>query len=131
MVTVKELKGLKSIYAVNALSSLVYGLASEQAHLGQGIEETYAKFEQLDEAGQRIQLKHALQVVNLTQDDMLNLLCFALDPNGVPYDETRVKNMAPTDIMDAMLEVACKVAQTVKKTRSITEDSKKNCQLAV
>ena len=129
MVTVKELRGLKSIYAVNALSSLVYGLAIEQAHLGQDIEETYAKFERLDEKEQREQLKHALRIVNLTQDDMLNLLYFALDANGVPFDENRVKNMAPTDIMDAMLEVACKVAKTVKKTRSITEDSKKNCQL--
>ena len=125
--SVKELRGLKSVYAVNALSNLVYGLAVEQAHLGQDIEETYAKFEALDEAGQRKQLKHALRIVNLTQEDMLNLLSFALDVNGVPYDEGRIKTMPPTDIMDAMLEVACQVAKVIKP-RSITNDAKKNCQ---
>lgn len=126
MITVKELRGLKSVYAVNALSNLVYGLAVEQAHLGQDIETTYAKFEALDEAGQRAQLKHALRLVNLSKEDMLNLLSFAVDVNGIPYDEGRVKSMAPTDIMDAMLEVACKVAQAVKP-RTITDDAKKNC----
>ena len=125
-ITVKELRGLKSVYAVNALSNLVYGLAVEQAHLGQDIETTYAKFEALDEAGQREQLKHALRLVNLSKEDMLNLLSFALDVNGIPYDEGRVKNMAPAEIMEAMLEVACKVAQTIKP-RSITDDAKKNC----
>lgn len=127
MVSVKELRGLKSVYAVNALSNLVYGLAIEQAHLGQDIEETFAKFEKLDEAGQREQLKHALRVVNLGQDDMLNLMSFALDANGVPFDEARVQRMQPTEILDAMLEVACKVAQTIKP-RSISEDAKKNFQ---
>ena len=126
-IQVKELRGLKSVYAVNALSNLVYGLAIEQAHLGQDIEETFAKFEQLDEKGQREQLKHALRIVNLSEEDMLNLLSFVLDVNGIPFDRARAGKMQPTEIMDAMLEVACKVAQAIKP-RSITEDAKKNCQ---
>lgn len=124
--SVKELRGLKSVYAVNALYNLVFGLAAEQAHLGQDFETTFAKFEALDPKGQREQLAHAFKVVNLPVEDMLNLLSFALDANGVPYDEARAQKMKPDELMNAMLEVACKVAQTIKP-RSISDNAKKNC----
>lgn len=124
-VTVKELRGLKSVWAFNAYYSLVYGLAVEQAHLGQDIETTFAKFEALPAEKKTEQLRHALKIVNLSKDDMLNLLAFAVDKNGIPYAQRNLETLQPQEILDAILAVCVKLAEL--KPRTADESVKKNC----
>ncbi len=107
---VKELRGLKSVWALNAYSTLVYGLATEQACLGQDYETTAAKFEALPLAEKEKQLRHALQIVNLQKEDMQNLLAFVVDGNGIPYDQKNLDKLEPSEIIEAMLAVCVKLA---------------------
>lgn len=124
-VTVKELLGYRSVLAYNAFYSLLLGLAVEQAHLGQSIETTFAKFEALPPKGKEEQLKHALKLVALSKDDTLNLLAFAVDANGIPYDQKKMDHMGPQDILQALLAVCMEFAKI--KPFFFDETVKKNC----
>ena len=125
MITVKPLKGLKSVWALNAFHTLVWGLAAQQAVLGQDIETTTAKFEALPLDKKEQQIRHALQIVNLTAEDMLNLLEFAKDQNGIPYSQKKLEDLPPQELMDAMLAVCMELAKI--KPQICPEELKKNC----
>lgn len=124
-VKVKELRGYRSVLAYNAFYALLMGLAVEQAHLGQRIETTFAKFEALPEEQKEEQLKHALKLVNLSKDDMLNLLAFAVDANGIPYAQKDVEEMEPQKIFEGLLVVCMAFAKI--KPFFLNENVKKNC----
>lgn len=124
MIKTKELRGLQSVWALNAYSTLVYGLATEQACLGQDYETSTAKFEALPLADKEKQLRHALQIVNLSKDDMQNLLAFALDVNGIPYSQKNVDKLPPMELVEAMLAVCLELAQL--RPQICPEDAKKN-----
>ncbi len=123
-VRVKELRGLKSVWALNALATLIYGLGTEQACLGQDYETTAAKFEALPDEEKEKQLRHALEIVNLTSADMMNLLEFAIDANGVPYAQKKLEKMGPHEIVEAMLAVCLELAKL--RPQVCPEDLKKN-----
>jgi F0F1-type ATP synthase delta subunit len=121
---VLPLKGLKSVWALNAFNSLLLGLAIENAMTGQDIEQTYAAFEKLDEKAKEKSIKDALQRINLQEDDMKNLLAFATDNNGIPYTEENIKSLAPEKIIDALSRVCLEISKI--KVHSIDADVKKN-----
>ena len=121
---VLELRGLESIWAFNAYQTLLRGLALEQACLGQDMDTTLANFEGLDLAGKERELRRALSMVNLEKEDMLNLLAFVADVNGIPYAKKNVKNIGPAELIDAMLAVCLKISEI--NPRLATEDVKKN-----
>lgn len=124
-VKVKELRGLESVWALNAYHTLVRGLAIEQACLGQETDTTLAKFEALDLAGKERELRRALTLVNLGEDDMQNLLLFALDANAIPYGRRNLKTLSPLELIDAMVAVCLEIAKITP--RVAPEDVKKNC----
>lgn len=124
MIKTKELKGLKSVWALNAYSTLLFGLAAEQAVVGQDYDTTLAKFEALPLEEKAKQLRRALQIVNLQTEDMLNLLAFALDANGVPYDTKRIEKLPPMELVEAMLAVCLQLAQL--RPYICPEEQKKN-----
>lgn len=129
MIKTKELRGLQSVWALNAYSTLLYGLATEQACLGQDYQTTMAKFEALPAEDKEKQLRHALQIVNLSKDDMHNLLAFALDANGIPYSQKNVDKLSPMELVEAMLAVCLKLAQL--RPQICPEEAKKNLNPAV
>jgi F0F1-type ATP synthase delta subunit len=120
------LKGLKSVWALNAFNSLILGLAIENAMTGQTVEQTYAAFEKLDEKAKEKAIKDALQRINLQEEDMKNLLAFATDDNGIPYTEENIKGLAPEKIIDALGRVCLEISKI--KVHSIDVDVKKNSQ---
>lgn len=124
-VQVKELRGYRSVLAYNAFYALLMGLAVEQAHFGQEAEVTFAKFEALPDEQKEEQLKHALKLVNLSKDDMLNLLAFAVDANGIPYDQKNMEQMEPQKIFEGLLAVCMAFAKI--KPFFFDENVKKNC----
>ena len=128
-VKVKELRGLESVWALNAYHTLVRGLAIEQACLGQEMDTTLAKFEALDLAGKERELRRALTLVNLGEDDMRNLLLFALDVNGIPYGQRDCKKLGPAELIEAMVAVCLEIAKITP--RVCPEDVKKNCPAGV
>lgn len=125
MIKVKELRGLESVWALNAFHTLVRGLAIEQACFGQEMDETFAKFEALDAAGKERELRRAFTLVNLPEEDMKNLLLFALDANGIPYGTRKLKDIGPVELIDAMTAVCLEIAQITP--RVCPEELKKNC----
>lgn len=127
-VKVKELRGLESVWALNAYHTLVRGLAIEQACMGQEMDVTFAKFEALDAAGKERELRRAFSLVNLPEEDMQNLLLFALDANGIPYGKRTLKNIGPADLIEAMVAVCLEIAKITP--RVCPEDVKKNCPAA-
>lgn len=124
-IKVKELRGLESVWALNAYHTLVRGLALEQACLGQEVDTTLAKFEALDDAGKERELRRAFALVNLGADDMQNLLLFALDANGIPYAKRKLSALGPVELVEAMLAVCMEIAKITPKV--CPNDVKKNC----
>ncbi|WP_424244948.1 hypothetical protein Dip510_000055 [Elusimicrobium posterum] len=123
-VQVLPLKGLKSIWALNAYNVLLFGLATEQALAGQGFEETYKNFEGLPLEAKELQLRRAAGLVNLQEDDMRNLIAFAKDANGIPFTDANTAKLAPEDIIDILVAVCLEISKI--KVYSIAEREKKN-----
>ncbi|MGB2579415.1 hypothetical protein AAIR98_001334 [Elusimicrobium simillimum] len=122
-VRVLPLKGLKSIWALNAYNTLLFGLATEQALTGQPFEETYKNFEALPLEAKELQLRRAISIVNLPEDDMRSLICFAQDANGVPFTDANTARMSPEDIVEVLTAVCLEISKI--KIRSISDDVKK------
>lgn len=125
MIKTKELRGLESVWALNAYHTLVRGLAIEQACMGQEMDATFAKFEALDAAGKERELRRAFTLVNLSEEDMQNLLRFALDANGIPYSDRPLKKTGPEELIEAMVAVCLEISKITP--RVCPEDVKKNC----
>lgn len=123
-IRVKELRGYESVWALNAYYLLVFGLGSEQAVLGQDYDTTAANFEALPEHKKETQLRHALQIVNLSAADMQNLLFFALDANGIPYAQKKPEQLGPEELVEAMLAVCLAISRITPRT--CPTDAKKN-----
>ena len=124
-IKVKELRGLESVWALNAYHTLVRGLALEQACLGQEVDTTLAKFEALDDAGKERELRRAFALVNLGADDMQNLLLFAEFTNSLHSSIPGRSALGPVELVEAMLAVCMEIAKITPKV--CPEDVKKNC----
>lgn len=110
---VLELKGYKSLRALNAFHTLMLGMKMLPAHLGESYEAFYSRFSDLAEGEQASMIREAALFVELTKEEVEALVCFVADDNGVPYEPSNLKNLGPSELID----VICAVCQEIGKIR--------------
>ncbi len=125
---VLELKGYKSLKALNVFHTLMLGLKMLPAYVGEGYEEFYAKVQLMTEVEQSALIREAALFVKLDQDEIESLLCFVADPNGVPYGPENLKNLGPDQIHEVIVAVCSEISKI--KVNLVTDAEKKKSKIA-
>jgi hypothetical protein len=120
---VLELKGYKSLRALNAFHALMLGMKMLPMYMGESYETFYARFCQMPENEQGRMIREAALFVELSKEEIEALASFCCDKNGVPYESTNVSNLKP----DELIEVICAVCQEIGRIKIdiVTEKEKK------
>lgn len=121
---VLELKGYKSLKALNAFHTLMLGLKMLPAYCGEAYEDFYARIELMSPASQEKMIREAALFVELQKEELEALLCFCTDKNGVPYGPENLKNLGPADLVEVIVSVCCEIAKI--KINFVSEAEKKN-----
>jgi hypothetical protein len=123
-VRVLDLKGYKSLKALNAFHALMLGLKMLPVYAGETYEEFYQRLEMMPASDQQKMIKEAALFVELQKDEVEALACFAVDPNGVPYTAENLKSLGPDQLIDIIVAVCVEISKI--KINFVTEAEKKN-----
>lgn len=121
---VLELKGYKSLRALNAFHALMLGLKMLPAYAGERYLDFAKRIDEMPEADQKTMIKEAALLVNLDKEDLEALVCFCTDKNGIPYTSENMNNLAPNELVEVIVAVCWQISQI--KLDLVTEDEKKN-----
>lgn len=121
---VDELKGPKSLKAFAAFNRLMLGLKMLPANFDRTYEEFLQEIQDSDIERQKQLIRQAVSFVSLEKDEILDIVCFCRDKNGVPYSQANVGNLPLSEIVDAVVSVGLKIAEI--RIYMVTEDEKKN-----
>ncbi len=122
--TVLELKGYKSLRALNAFHALLLGLKMLPAYQNQGYESFYASFSERTESEKETLLREAAVFVQLAEDEIAALISFCTDKNGVPYSTVNLKNLSVAELHDIVVSVCMEIGRI--RIDLISSDEKKN-----
>lgn len=121
---VLELKGFKSLKALNVFHSLMLGLKMLPAYQSESYEDFFARIELMSSDDQEKMIREAALFVKLDKDEVESLICFVTDANGVPYQESNLGNLGPDEIYECIVAVCKKISQI--KINLVSGDEKKN-----
>lgn len=124
MIEVSELKGFKSLRALNVFNTLVIGLKMLPSYQKYDFEELLLAMNDMDEADQRKCLKEAALLVELEKSEVESLISFCKDANGVPYTAQNLKSLKPNEIVEMIVAVCMEISKF--KIDLISDDEKKN-----
>lgn len=124
MITVGEIKGLKSLRALNVFHTLMLGLKMLPMYAHESYEEFFSRIDQMPPKDQEKMIREAALFVELSIDDLEAIICFCKDPNGVPYGTANINNLS----MDELFEIVVAVSVAISKIKInfVTESEKKN-----
>ncbi len=122
---VLELKGLNSLYAAQAFHKLMLGLKMLPAYVSESYKDFYDKIDLMDEKDQETMIREAVVFVRLYDDELMDVLRFSCDTNGVPYGKENSKGLRPEQIHECVVAVCMQIAREHKITL-VTESEKKN-----
>lgn len=121
---VLELRGYKSLKALNAFHTLMLGLKMLPSYMAETYEEFYSRVEDMPESDQEKLIREAILFVNLERDEVEALACFCCDANGVPYSAENIKSLSPSDLVEIIVAVCKEIARI--KINFVSENEKKN-----
>ena len=121
---VLELKGYKSLKALNAFHALMLGLKMLPAYAAESYEDFYAKVDAMDEKDQETLVREAAMFVELQKDEVEAIICFATDQNGVPYTAENVKSLGPKELIEVIVAVCMAISKI--KINFVSDSEKKN-----
>ncbi len=121
---VLELKGYKSLKALNVFHALMLGLKMLPAYLNESYEDFYSKVELMSPEDQERLIREAVLFVELQKDEVEAIICFCCDANGVPYTSENLKNLGPAQLIEIIVAVAKEIAKI--KITFVSEAEKKN-----
>lgn len=121
---VLELKGYKSLKALNAFHSLMLGLKMLPSYMGESYEEFFERVADMAPGDQEKLIREAALFVELAEDEVQALVGFCADKNGVPYSPENLKNLGPDQIHEIIVAVCSEIAKI--KINLVTEAEKKN-----
>jgi hypothetical protein len=119
-----ELKGYKSLKALNVFHSLMLGLKMLPAYQSQSYEDFFALVSEMPPADQEKLVREAALFVELQRDEVEALICFVADPNGVPYTSENLKSLKPNEIFEIVVAVSMEISKI--KIDFVTSSEKKN-----
>lgn len=121
---VLELKGYKSLRALNAFSALMLGLKMLPDYLSVSYEDFFEQLQKLPEKDQKKLIKKAALFVELQKAELEALVCFCTDRNGVPYTSENLAGLKPDELIEIIVAVAFEISKI--KIDFVTDDEKKN-----
>jgi hypothetical protein len=122
---VRELRGIPAFHAFQAYQKVLLGLKMLPAYAHEGFEEFYARVEKMPALDQETLIREALAVgAKLDSEEIMDLVQFATDPNGVPYGKENVKSLDPPAMHEALVAVCCELASL--KIQLVSDREKKN-----
>jgi hypothetical protein len=124
MIRVLELKGYKSLKALNAFHTLMLGLKMLPMYMGESYEDFYERVELMPPDQQEKLIREAALFVELQKDEVESLVGFCTDPNGVPYTSENLKSLGPKDLVEIIVAVSKEIAKI--KINFVTDQEKKN-----
>ena len=125
MIKTKTVEGPTSYRVYNAYCSLVLGLHYMPINTnGQQYDEFLETVEAMPPEDQEKCFRQAARLTNLEKDDLLAMLSFCVDPNGVPYGPVNVKNLNPKMIVEMIVAVCMQIAGM--RIDLVSEAEKKN-----
>lgn len=127
---VLELKGYRSLRALNAFNTLLLGLKMLPAYMQFTYEEFYEKVaKEADDAERETLIREAAMFVELSEDEVAALASFCADPNGVPYDATNLKSLSPDHILEIVVAVCMEISRI--KIDMVSKSEKKKSVTSV
>lgn len=121
-----ELKGYKSLKALNGFHALLLGLKMLPAYINISYEVFYESFGEKTEEEKEKFLREALAFVQLEPDEVESIVCFACDPNDVPYSSVNVKNLSVDQLYEIIVAVCMEIGKI--KISLVSEAEKKKFQ---
>lgn len=123
-IKVLPLTNLKSVQAFCAYSNVLFGLHCSPSQMIKTDEEFFDWFDKLSDEEKEKQIRFGLSLAKLTNEEMLDLVYFATDENGIQYTEINMKGLNPKEIIEVMVAVC--MAMSKIKISSVSEEQKKN-----
>lgn len=124
MIQVLELKGYKSLRALNAFHALMLGLKMLPSYMGESYEEFFLRIQSMPPEDQKKMIREAALFVELQKEEVEALICFCADKNGVPYVSENLKGLAPDQILEIVIAVCFEISKI--KIDFVTDTEKKN-----
>jgi hypothetical protein len=121
---VMELKGYKSLRALNAFHTLMLGMKMLPMYATESYEAFFARFSDLPENEQSTMIREAALFVELSKEEIEALASFCKDKNGVPYEASNIKNLGPAEMIEVIVSVCMEIGKI--KIDLISKDEKKN-----
>lgn len=121
---VLELKGLRSLRALNAYNTLILGLKMLPAYMGETYEDFLEALELMPPHDQEKLIREAALFVPLEKEELEAILAFVTDANGVPFSAENIKNLGPKELHEAIVLVCMQIAKI--KIDLVSESEKKN-----
>ncbi len=124
MMKVLELKGYKSLKALNVFHALMLGLKMLPTYRGESYEDFFARVQVMPDGDKEKLVREAALFVDVEKDEVESLLCFVADPNGVPYSAQNLKSLGPQEIYEIIVAVCMEISKI--KINFVSESEKKN-----
>ena len=125
---VQELKGLRSLRALNSFSALMLGIKMLPAYMSEDYEDFVERVQAMEPADQELIIRQSVQFVPLNKEDLEAIICFCTDKNGVPYGPHNMNNLSLEEIYEAVVQVT--LAITRIKIDFVSEAEKKNLKIS-
>lgn len=121
---VLELRGYKSLRALNAFNALMLGLKMLPAYMGEDYEAFLNRIHNMGPDDQKKMIREAAMFVELQKEEVEAIICFCTDKNGVPYTSENLKNLGPGQLIELIVAVCFEIAQI--KIDFVSDAEKKN-----
>ena len=121
---VLELRGYKSLRALNAFYTLMLGLKMLPAYQAVKYEDFFNFIAELDPEGQEKLIREAVRLVEIQKDELEAIACFCTDQNGVPYTAANLNNLGPAELIEMVVSVCKEIAKI--KVNLVSEAEKKS-----
>ncbi len=122
---VRELRGIPAFHAFQAFQKVMLGLKMLPAYAGEHFEEFYSRVEKMPFPDQETLIREALALgMKLDPDEIMDLLQFVEDPNGVAYGPAQIKSLDPKGLHEALVAACCELAKI--RINLVSEREKKN-----
>lgn len=122
---VSELKGVKSLRALNAFCALVIGIKMLPSYAHLTLEEFFEIVEAMEFNDQLKVLTSGAKIVALDPEEVKALVCFCSDKNGVPYVAENINSLTPSELVEVIVTVSMEVLKNIH-IDLITKEEKKN-----
>lgn len=124
MIKIRELRGHKSLRALNAFHTLMLGLKMLPEYMAISYESFFERVDSMPHSDKLKLIREAAMFVELQKEEVEAIMSFVEDANGVPYTAENVKNLDPKQLVEAIVSVCGELAKM--KIDLVSDDEKKN-----